>query len=446
MEKRKINSIILIACILAILLVLSLGNRPVGEETDLSPDSTVETLTFEPRPPVPDQAGMVGKDVCFFDLMAKCGFAPLEIKEIEKIARSLYDFRRIYPGQSYEIYSDGEGHLERLKFSINDETYLDVRKGDGRLTAERRKYPFDVELKTASGTIKHSLFTTLQEQSSPLELGIQLTDIFAWTIDFFTDVHKDDYFRIIYEEKTRKDGLKKIGRITATEFNTRGQSHYAFLFENETGLPDYFDENGKSLRKQLLKAPLSYTRISSSFSRRRYHPIRHHYAAHLGIDYVAPAGTPIQSTGDGTVIKVSRTRANGRYIKIRHSGNYITYYLHLSRFAAGIASGVRIKQGQVIGYVGSSGYATGPHLDYRVKKNGRFVNPRKLSLPPAKPVSEGRMASFMKQVVHHLALLRGTPIEDWRSGYYAESASRPTQDAVADGARGQPSTGSSASQ
>jgi murein DD-endopeptidase MepM/ murein hydrolase activator NlpD len=214
--------------------------------------------------------------------------------------------------------------------------------------------------------------------------------------------------------------LKKIGRIITAEFNTQGQSHYAFLFDNEEEFADYFDEDGRSLRKQLLKAPLSYTRISSSFSHRRYHPVLHHFSPHLGIDYAAPTGTPVMSTGDGTVIKASRTRANGNYIKVRHNQNYITYYLHLSRFAKGIRGGAKVKQGQVIGYVGSTGYATGPHLDYRVKKNGRFVNPRRIKLPPAKPVSEENMARFLELRDRWLVELHGIPIEDWRTEHFAE--------------------------
>ncbi|MCK4236126.1 MAG: M23 family metallopeptidase, partial [Candidatus Krumholzibacteria bacterium] len=299
------------------------------------------------------------------------------------------------------------------------------------LSAERKGYHFEVENKTVSGMITHSLFSSLQEQSIPLELGAKMSDIFAWDIDFFTDLRKYDYYRVIYEEKTRFDGLKKIGSIIAAEFNTQGKSHYAFLFENEEGFCDYFDDNGKSLRKQLLKAPLSYTRISSSFSRRRYHPILHHYAPHLGLDYAAPMGTPVMSTGDGVVIKASRTRANGNYIKIRHNQNYITYYLHLSRFAKAIKYGAKIKQGQVIGYVGSTGYSTGPHLDYRVKRNGRFVNPRSIKLPPAKPVSETNMASFLELRELYLTQLQEIPIEDQRTEHYAKSGRSTSQGKVA---------------
>ncbi|HER43732.1 MAG TPA: M23 family peptidase, partial [Candidatus Eisenbacteria bacterium] len=370
-------------------------------------------------------AGTVGKNSSFFDLMLACELSPQEIKDIERTAKEVYDFRRIYPGQEYEVYTASNGGLEKLTFVISDEHFVEVTKTGGEIAAERKEYPFETVHRTASGIITHSLFVSLQEQKLPLELGAKLSDIFAWDIDFFTDIHKNDYFRIIYEEKTRHDGLTKIGRIIAAEFNTKGESHYAFLFENEEGFSDYFDAEGKSLRKQLLKAPLSYSRISSNFSRRRYHPVLHHYSPHLGIDYAAPAGTPVMSTGDGTVLTAARNKANGNYVKIRHNNNYTSYYLHLSRFGKGIKSGVKVKQGQVIGYVGSTGYATGPHLDYRVKKNGRFVNPRSLKLPPANPVSESNMAAFSELRERFIVALGGIPINDWRTQHYATDGETP---------------------
>jgi murein DD-endopeptidase MepM/ murein hydrolase activator NlpD len=430
MSKDKFRSLIIIGGSLAVLLIILLGPGQERSEHEwisvVHPDSVFEI----PVLPEPTYAGTVGKNTSFFDLMLRCSISPQEIKEIERTSKEVYDFRRIYPGQGYEIYTDSEGSLEKLNFVISDESYVEVTKSEGHILAERRNYPFEVERRTASGIITHSLFVSLQEQNIPLELGAKLTDIFAWDIDFFTDIHKNDYFRIIYEEKTRHDGLRKIGNIIAAEFNTRGESHYAFLFENEESLPDYFDADGKSLRKQLLRAPLSYTRISSSFTGKRYHPVLHHYSPHLGIDYVAPAGTPVMATGDGTVLTAARNKANGRYVKIRHFNDYISYYLHLSRFGEGIRSGVKIKQGQVIGYVGSSGYATGPHLDYRVKKNGRFVNPRSLKLPPANPVTAENMAAFAELRERFIVALGGIPIEDWRTRQYATGGESPDKEHI----------------
>ena len=421
MKTDKFRSLLIIFGTLAVLLVLLLGPKgeQIGEEriAVMHADSVFEI----PVSPEPTYAGTATKNTSFFDLMLACSLSPQEIKKIERKAKDVYDFRRIYPGQEYELYACPSGGLEKLTFAISDENYIEITKNGEEIEAERKSYPFEVVHRTASCIITHSLFVSLQEQKLPLEIGAKLGDIFAWDIDFFTDVHKNDYFRLIYEEKTRQDGLTKIGHVIAAEFNTRGESHYAFLFENEAGFADYFDGEGKSLRKQLLKAPLSYTRISSNFSRRRYHPVLHHYSPHLGIDYAAPAGTPVQATGDGTVMTATRNKANGKYVKIRHNNNYISYYLHLSRFGKGIKSGVKVKQGQVIGYVGSTGYATGPHLDYRVKKNGRFVNPRSLKLPPAKPVTDENMAAFSDLRERFIVALGGIPINDWRTQHYVTS-------------------------
>jgi len=426
MKVKRHSAIIIISLLIAILLYLSLINssgRMKGNLYILPPSGdTLSAVTLKLEP---DACGTVSKRSSFFELMLSCGLTPVKIHEIEKATRKVYNLRRIYPGQRYELYKDATGEFKKLKFIINDEYYLLVKRDSSGIHAEKVKFPYRTITKKASGIITQSLFSSLEKQNLPIELGLQLSDIFAWDIDFFTDIRKNDYYRIIYEERIREDGLRKTGRIIAAEFNTQGKSHYAFLFENEEGFADYFDENGKSLRKQLLRAPLTYTRISSNFSRRRYHPVLHHYAPHLGVDYAAPAGTPVMATGDGVVITASRTRANGNYIKIRHNSNYITYYLHLSRFAKGIRKGARVKQGQVIGYVGATGYATGPHLDYRVKKNGRFVNPRTLKLPPAKPVRAEKREEFAQLKEQLIQNLRTIPIDDWRTTHYASGKDSP---------------------
>jgi murein DD-endopeptidase MepM/ murein hydrolase activator NlpD len=434
MARNKYISGLLIAGFAVILLITV---RREGADRGPRELETLEAAgsPLEPSPPEPAFAGTIARNTSFYDLMTGCGVAPQEIRTIADISKSVYDFRRVYPGQSYEFYADSSGSLEAFKLMIDDESYVEVTKGDGDFTAERKNYQYEVSFKSASGLIEQSLYTTILGQGLPVELGVMLSDIFAWDIDFFTDVRKNDYFRVIYEEKRRpaEDGageIVKIGAVVAAEFNTRGVSHYAFLFDNGAVGRDYFDGEGKSLRKQLLRAPLTYTRISSSFSKRRLHPILHHYAPHYGIDYAAPAGTPVMSTGDGTVMAACFHHANGNYVKIRHNSTYITYYLHFSRFARGIKAGARVKQGQVIGYVGSTGYATGPHVDYRIMKNGRFVNPRTIKLPPANPVSQNDMARFMGVRDSLSAELRRVPIEDGRTEYFADgAASAPANDA-----------------
>lgn len=435
MLRNRFISGMLIVGFLAVVFIVATRQEP-DQQTAVSVaaepvETAVQTSPPPPPTPTPAFAGVIGKNASFFDIMTACGVTPQDINTIAKAAKSVYDLRRVYPGQRYECYMDSAGGLETFILKINEEGYIEVGKEGDDFIVEHREYPFETDMRSASGLIEHSLYASILGQSLPVELGAKLTDIFAWDIDFFTEIRKNDYFRVIYEEKTRADAPEaeretRVGRIIAAEFNTSGVSHYAFLFENETDLADYFDQDGKSLRKQLLKAPLSYTRISSSFSRKRYHPVLHHYAPHYGIDYTAPAGTPVMSTGDGTVMIASYRRGNGNYVKIRHNSNYITYYLHLSRFAKGIKAGVKVRQGQVIGYVGSTGHATGPHLDYRVKKNDRFVNPRKIKLPPAKPVSEENMARFQNLRDDLIEKMQRIPIKDWRTEYFAESSTSST--------------------
>ncbi len=412
MNKTNINKLIVgIVICFSVLFLFSLAILVGNKETDKheKPDAQANKkglplpkVQQSPAPITPTLSfeGSVGKNMNFFDLMRSCNVSPQKINKIVYAARDLYNLRRIYPGQSYRIFSDTAGLPECFQFSINDEEFLEITAKKDTVTARKLSYPFKIHRRTAYGIIKHSLYESISRNDTPFELASNLNNIFRWDIDFFHDLRKNDYYRLIYEEKEidnpyKKTTIRKIEKILAAEFNCNGDKHYAFLFNNKGDIyPDYYNEKGNSLRKQLLKAPLNFTRISSSFSYRRYHPVLHHYMPHLGIDYAAPKGTPIQASGSGTIIKASRTRANGNYIKIRHNGNYTSYYLHLNKFAKGIKSGAKVKQGDVIGYVGSTGYSTGPHLDYRVKKNGRFIDPRKLKLPPAKPVDALVMQEF----------------------------------------------------
>lgn len=428
-DYSRIAAAVIVVAILGLLLglVTRHGAPPPASPVavaDITSAPAVDPIPSPPRAPTPDIAGTVKKNSSFHDIMIAAGATPLEVIEIAKAAKPVYDFRRIRPGQQYEIYRSPAGAIDRIVFSLDHLRYVDVSVSDSAIAAEQSEYPSRTAIREASGIITSSLFASMIEQGISEELGNRLVDIFAWDIDFFTDIRKGDFWRVIYEERTMLGGPAadrgaQIGPVVAAEFNTSGRSRRAFRFENEEGFPDYFDEEGRSLRKQLLRAPLEYARISSSYSRKRFHPVLHRYAPHLGIDYAAPTGTPVMSTGDGTVITASRTRANGNYVKIRHANDYISYYLHLSRFGKGIKSGAKVRQGQVIGYVGATGYATGPHLDYRVKKAGRFVNPRSLDLPPADPVSPERMAEFKAACETMLAAIGRIPVRDPRGEYYA---------------------------
>ena len=248
--------------------------------------------------------------------------------------------------------------------------------------------------KVCEDTIMNSLWATMQDANVNPTLALELSEVYAWTINFF-GLDRGDYFKVIYEEEYVDSTSIGINNIHTAYFEHKGERHYAIPFEQDSTL-DFYDLEGNSLRRQFLKAPLRFSRISSGYSLSRMHPILHYRRPHRGIDYAAPAGTPIHAIGDGQVIDKGYTKGAGYYIKIRHNSLYVTGYNHLSRYASGMAEGVRVKQGQTIGYVGSTGYSTGPHLDFRFWKNGHPINPLKVEAPPVKPVKEENKEAFAK--------------------------------------------------
>ncbi|TBR21187.1 MAG: peptidase M23, partial [Candidatus Nitrosotenuis sp.] len=232
----------------------------------------------------------------------------------------------------------------------------------------------------------------LQEKNINLEIASRLEDIYGWQIDFF-HIQPNDSFKVIYEEISVDGVPVDVGKILAANFNHRNENYYAFYYNKEKG-DQYFDEKGNSLKRMFLKAPLKYSRISSRYSLNRYHPILHLNKAHLGTDYAAPTGTPIMSVGNGVVIAASYTSGNGNFVKIKHNATYTTQYLHMSHFAKGIHPGGRVTQGQIIGYVGSTGLATGPHVCFRFWKNGKQVDPLREKYQSTGPISKKNKPDF----------------------------------------------------
>jgi murein DD-endopeptidase MepM/ murein hydrolase activator NlpD len=257
----------------------------------------------------------------------------------------------------------------------------------------------EVELREreVSGIINSSLSEAIDKQGVDYRVSNSLSDIYAWTVDFFR-IQKGDYFKVIFDEKYIDDSVYVgIGEIKAAEFNNNGESFYSFYYEGDK-FPGYYDENGKNLRKAFLKAPLKFGtfRISSRYSGRRYHPVLHRFKSHLGTDYAAPTGTPIISTANGTVTKSTYNKNNGHYVKIRHNATYSTQYLHMSKRAVKV--GQTVRQGQVIGYVGQTGLASGPHVCYRFWKNGVQVDGLKQRLPDVKPMADTLILDYKSYI------------------------------------------------
>ncbi len=320
-------------------------------------------------------------------------FSAAEIHELSRQCREVYPLSRLSAGQPFRLCLSDDA-FERFEYDIDRDEQLIISREEEAFSIKRVPIPYTTETVRVRGRIDSSLFEAVTSTGESDVLAMNLADIFAWDIDFILDIREGDSFQALVEKRYREGKPAGYGRILAAEFTNQGTTFQAFLYQDGDRRPDYFDADGQSLRKAFLKAPLSFSRISSGFTMRRYHPITKTWKAHPAIDYAAPRGTPIKSVGDGTIIKKGYTRGNGNYVKVRHNSSYETLYLHMKGFAKGIAKGKRVAQGQTIGYVGSTGLATGPHLCFRMYKNGAPVNPHRVKAPSANPVSKESLADF----------------------------------------------------
>lgn len=324
-------------------------------------------------------------------LLNKEGVSSAQVHQLVAAADDIFDTRSIRVGNSYTLIRDSSRVLYWI-YEHNPITYYICDFRDSLPQVKRFDRPVTLTQRKMAGVINSSLFQTVIENGGSQEVAVNLAGVFDWTVDFFS-VQKGDHFKVIYEEKQVDGKPYGMGRILAAEFNHRGKNNLAILFDN--GKPmQYYNENGESMRKRYLKAPLEFSRISSRFSMRRFHPVLKSYRAHLGTDYAAPSGTPIRSIGDGTVLEAGYRGGNGNFVKIKHNKTHTTGYLHMSRIASGIRSGSRVSQGQLIGYVGSTGLATGPHLCFRFWENGVQVDPRRIQTPAADPLPAAQKQAY----------------------------------------------------
>lgn len=343
----------------------------------------------------------VGRNETFGEILTEHNIPYAQVLSISDSGKDIFDVRRMQAGKPLRVYSDSINGAYRARYVVYEQDQLNYVVFD--LAADSASSPVyagkrrgEIKRLHVSGRIAGSLYRTLENGDTPANivppLALALSEVFAWQVDFFR-VRPGDNFNVVYDVLQLGGKPIRIEKIVAARFGHRNTDYFGFLFE-EGERPDYYDEYGKSLRKQLLKAPLKFDRISSRYSTRRFHPIQKRYKAHLGTDYAAAPGTPIYSAGDGTVLEAQFRRYNGNYVKIRHNSVYATGYLHMSRIASGIRPGTRVRQGQVIGYVGSTGLATGPHVCYRYWKNGVQIDPYTDVLPPAGEVPAELMERF----------------------------------------------------
>lgn len=345
-------------------------------------------------------------------VLGRYGVPTLTSNNLARIAKPVFDVRRIKVNRPYYALLTQDS-LPQLRYFLYSESLTDFvifDLGDS-LQVYRAQKEVDTVRSEAHGTIESSLWATLHDNGDNIGLTGALSDIYAWQIDFFA-IQKGDSFQVVYDEYLVDDSvIVGLGEIHAALFRHNGKNYYAIPFVQD-GYREYFDENGVNLRRAFLKAPLHYSRISSRFSSGRMHPVLRIRRPHYGVDYAAPTGTPVMSIGSGVVTKKAyQKNGGGNYVTIKHNGTYTTTYMHLNGFAKGLAVGKQVSQGEVIGYVGSTGLSTGPHLDFRVYKNGQPIDPLTMESPAAVPLKEAYRDSFNLVREQTLKLLE-TPIQN----------------------------------
>jgi murein DD-endopeptidase MepM/ murein hydrolase activator NlpD len=392
-----------VACLalLVVAVFVGVGSRPVP------PPVTVTSPVPPAAPPAPI-VGTFGKGRTFQDVLSALGVAKDRALQIVQALRPHLDFRRLKPQDELELHHDSSGDLAKLVYRQSPIDIVEATREGDQWTGARLDVPVDRRVVLVTGVLKENLFESMERAGERPQIVMDFAEIFAWDFDFAADSQPGDRFRMLVEKVFTGDQFVKYGRILAAEYQSEGQVHAGVYFKDKDG-SGYYTPKGESLRRAFLKSPLEFTRISSTFSRGRRHPILGGVRPHLAVDYAAPLGTPIFAVADGTIESAGWSGGGGNTIVLRHRANFKTMYNHLSNFAKGIRAGTAVRQRQVIGYVGSTGLSTGPHLDYRVMKDGRFVNPLKQTFLPGQPISPSNHTVFSQTSAALLAQLRGTP-------------------------------------
>jgi murein DD-endopeptidase MepM/ murein hydrolase activator NlpD len=330
------------------------------------------------------------------------------VRVLDAISESAFDVRRFRAGSFLTLSRNDAGILDSLDYVIDPDHRLEVSATEGGYSAEVVEIPGEVAPAAICTSLDGSLFESVERAGGNPELALRMANIFAWDIDFYTDPQEGDQFCVLVEKKLYENGQpSSFRRILAARYTNQGKLFDAFLFATENGKPTYYSRDGRSLQAAFLRSPMKFEApVSSHFSRRRFHPVLKIYRPHLGTDYAAPTGTPVQAVAGGTVVFSGYARGGGNWVHIRHSSGYETQYLHLSRRF--VRRGQQVEQGQRIGLVGSTGLATGPHLDFRVRRNGNYVNFEALDMPRAAEISARRKAEFIRQRDRYRTMMDAT--------------------------------------
>ena len=371
----------------------SCGHKTTDSQVDDSAECKSESV-IEPLGFCPDSLecveGVIKNGQFFSTLMMKLGLDAQQAYDLTLASKDVFDVKTLRVGNAYKAYYDG--YLKYLVYEQNRTTSV-IFECQAPYGARLYEKPVTVERKYADVTINSSLWVDMREAGVSPNLIVSLSDIYAWTVDFF-GLQKGDRFRVLYDEKSCDGEVVSVDTVRYAVFSHNGKDMPALMYNQKDGGNIYWNDKGESMRKAFLKAPLKFSRVSSGFSYARKHPVTRKVQPHTGVDYAAPKGTPVMSIGDGVVLSMKYEGAGGNTIRIRHNSVYTTAYLHLSGYAKGLKAGQRVRQGEVIGYVGSTGRSTGPHLDFRVWKNGSPINPLKMESPPTDPIKKDHAESF----------------------------------------------------
>jgi murein DD-endopeptidase MepM/ murein hydrolase activator NlpD len=347
----------------------------------------------------------------FSEFLTGEGFDASTASQLVRAARPVYDLSRVRAGNEVKIARSAHGALRGLSYQIDPDHVLHITSTGNEFEAEIEKVPYAIAAEGVSGQVQDSLMQAVEDAGEHDELALRIADIFGWDVDFNTETRRGDTFEAVVEKKSLYGQFQDYGRILAAEYRNGNHTYQAVLFHDPEGRPAYYAPSGKSLKKAFLRSPLRFAaRITSRFSYHRFHPILKRYRPHLGIDYGAPVGSAVQAVADGRVVFVGWHGESGKEVKIRHAMGYETYYLHLSRILVKV--GESVEQGQLIARTGSTGLATGPHLDFRITQHGRFRNFLALNLPPAESVAKRDLDEFVatrSKLLDELSSLRNYP-------------------------------------
>jgi murein DD-endopeptidase MepM/ murein hydrolase activator NlpD len=416
-RERRLRTLIALSTLPLFGVVAAFGIAPETDTRNVPVHTVIENLGLPANAPTVETHGdywreeRVQRGDTIASLLARLNVSDEETAEFLRSAKDSRMLRQLVPGRIVRAKTTDNGDLLALRYLGSDETMLSVEKQNNTFTASDQPVALEQRIQMKSGEIKNSLFGATDAANVADNVAMQIVDIFSSEIDFHQDLRRGDHFTVVYEGFYNNGEFIKAGRVLAVEFINQGRSYRAVYFQDRQGRGGYYTPDGKSLRKAFLRSPLEFSRITSGFTSARFHPVLKEWRAHKGVDYGAPIGTRVKATADGVVTFAGRQNGYGNLIVLQHQGQYSTAYGHLSGFAKGLHKGSRVNQGDVIGFVGMTGLATGPHLHYEFRIAGVQRNPLSLNIPTAMPLNALQKAEFTRAanpLLARLELLRGT--------------------------------------